>query len=240
MLKYQDATARIKTTKLAAEARVANAADLARLCINFYEDYRSLDADAIFKVPSNELGRLFTDAAEANACGSARSGDVLALYSYKRVMSNSYMRRFCDQYDVPYPTYPSDWDDIVVRYIETPSVSDFKNIPEQTVGQVQMLAARATHQRHQACQAGVGLLPYRIRQVRPSYRGRVEPGAARGISTSSPHGPSATPSVSDARQAHPPRGVREPHNFELPRGVRRGGDPPCRHARNACVPTGLY
>ena len=143
MLKYQDATARIKTTKLAAEARVANAADLARLCISFYEDYRSLDADAIFKVPSNELGRLFTDAM-AQTLVDARSGDVLALYSYKRVMSNSYMRRFCDQYDVPYPTYPSDWDDIVVRYIETPSVSDFKNIPEQTVGQVQMLAARAT------------------------------------------------------------------------------------------------
>ena len=142
-LKYNAAVARTSTAKLATEARTASAADLACLCISYYEDYPSLDAEAIFGVPSSELGRLFTDAM-AQTLVDARSGDVLALYGYKRVMSNSYMRRFCDQYDAPYPTYPSDWDDIVVRYIETPSVSDFKNTPEQTVGQVQVLAARAT------------------------------------------------------------------------------------------------
>ena len=142
-LKYLAATKRIKTAELAAEAYAADASDLARLCISYYEDYPSLDAEAIFGVPSDELGRLFTDAM-AQTLIDARSGNVLALYSYKRVMSSSYMQRFCDKYNAEQPTYPADWDDIVVRYIETPSVSDFKNIPEQTVGQVQMLAARAT------------------------------------------------------------------------------------------------
>ena len=142
-LKYLAATKRIKTAELAAEAYAADASDLACLCISYYKDYWSLDPEAIFEVPRDELGRLFTDAM-AQTLIDARSGDVLALYSYKRVMNNSYTQHFCDRYDLPYPTYPTDWDDIVVRYVETPSVSDFKNIPEQTVGQVQMLAARAT------------------------------------------------------------------------------------------------
>ena len=141
-LKYNAAVARTSTAKLATEARTASAADLACLCISYYEDYPSLDAEAIFGVPSSELGQLFTDAM-AQTLVDARSGNVLALYSYKRVMSSSCMKRFCDEYNAEQPTYPADWDDIVVTYIETPSVSDFKNMPEQTVGQVQMLAAHA-------------------------------------------------------------------------------------------------
>ena len=141
-LKYNAAVARTSTAKLATEAHTASAPDLACLCISYYEDYPSLDAEAIFGVPSSELGQLFTDAM-AQTLVDARSGNVLALYSYKRVMSSGYMRRFCDEYSAEQPTYPAGWDDIVVTYIETPSVSDFKNMPEQTVGQVQMLAALA-------------------------------------------------------------------------------------------------
>ena len=140
--KYQAAANRAQTAKLAQEAHSASAPDLAYLCIDYHTSHKMLDTEAIFGIPSDELGQLFTDVI-AQTLEDAHNGSLMALHGYAQVMSHYYLQKFCDNYGAPLPTYPADWDDIVVQLVETPSVSDFKNTPDQSIGQVQMKAAMA-------------------------------------------------------------------------------------------------
>lgn len=141
--RYEQAVVRVKTAEFVQAVRAGGEpSDIASLCLAVFAFTPKLDTMPIFGIPAEELGQLFSDAMTKTET-RARQGYPLALHGYTYVMGKRNLHSFCEAYGITPPVYPADWDDIVVRFIETPAVEDFKNTPDQSIGQVQMKAAKS-------------------------------------------------------------------------------------------------
>ena len=141
--RYEQAVVRVKTAEFVQAVRAGGEpSDIASLCLAVFAFTPKLDTMPIFGIPAEELGQLFSDAMTKTET-RARQGYPLALHGYTNVMGKPNLHKFCEAHGITPPVYPADWDDIVVEFVETPSVSDFKNTPDQSIGQVQMKAAMA-------------------------------------------------------------------------------------------------
>ena len=114
---------------------------VAAACLAVHND--KLDASLALTIEESELGALFVEAMSLTL-DMVRQGDMVAMNGYKDAMADTRgIQHLCAKYGVPTPTYPGDWDDLVVKFIDNPSVEDFKNTPRLPVSAVRSMAGTA-------------------------------------------------------------------------------------------------
>lgn len=75
------------------------------------------------------------------------SGNRVAMHGFEQIIGIK-QSTFYAKHSIAKPSYPTYWDDVVVRVIPSPAVSDFKNTPELAVGDVRLKAAEALRQKN--------------------------------------------------------------------------------------------
>lgn len=138
--KFDDANRRVKSRQLGKELMGTpndTAMGILRLCTN------GLDSQLAFGVDESELPRLFQDALSAMMNDVRQNRSLTALYGYKAILDDYGLGAACTKMAIAQPTYPADWDDLVVSMMPSPTVSDFKNVGDKAVGEVQLMAGEA-------------------------------------------------------------------------------------------------
>lgn len=110
-----------------------------------FEDARYLNSENLdwYNSQLRAVTLLITD----NLLAKIRAGERKAFNALRELITDSYSRRNSSpffNYTRQLFKYPEDWDALVVRYLATPNIDDFKNIKKEPAkGEVRLMAATA-------------------------------------------------------------------------------------------------